>query len=143
MISTPAAVRLLRARLPRRALVAGLALSIALHVALSFWPADDDAQPDTLPLQASIVEMPPPPMPVAAAPVKARPLSRASSSLRTASTSMWQRFQPGKTPMTPQQMITSICMSGTTHPCMTYQRVLCSAAGVHMGSGLAHSADRL
>jgi hypothetical protein len=28
-------------------------------------------------------------------------------------------------------------MSGFTHLCMTYQHMLCSAAGVHMGSGLA------
>ena len=66
-------MRNLRAWAPRRALVAGLVLSIALHTALSFWPTDAEMPPDTLPLQASIVEMPPPPLAVAAAPAKPPP----------------------------------------------------------------------
>ena len=57
--------------LPRRALLVALALSVALHAAMSLWPGELDATPDTLPLQASIVEMPPPPVP--AAPVAAKP----------------------------------------------------------------------
>jgi hypothetical protein len=48
-------------------------LSIAVHLALSFWPANHETLPDTQPLLASIVEMPPPPLPVAAAPIKPRP----------------------------------------------------------------------
>jgi hypothetical protein len=43
----------------------------------------------------------------------------------------------------PQQRSTLICLSGTTHPCMTYRHVRCSAAGVHMGSGLARFVGRL
>jgi len=66
-------LRGLRVWVPRRGLVAALVLSIALHFALSFWPADQETLPDTQPLQASIVEMPPPPLPVAAAPIKPRP----------------------------------------------------------------------
>jgi hypothetical protein len=49
--------------LPRRALLVALALSVALHAAMSLWPGELDTTPDTLPLQASIVEMPPPPVP--------------------------------------------------------------------------------
>ena len=56
---------------PRRGLVLALALSLGLHAALSFWPGDVEPTPDTLPLQASIVEMPPPPVP--APPVAAKP----------------------------------------------------------------------
>ena len=57
----------------RPGLVVALALSIALHAAISFWPTDLESSPESVPLQASIVEMPPPPLPVAAAPVKPRP----------------------------------------------------------------------
>jgi Protein of unknown function (DUF3108) len=57
--------------LPRRALLVALALSLALHAAMSLWPGELETRPDTLPLQASIVEMPPPPLP--AAPVAAKP----------------------------------------------------------------------
>jgi len=56
----------------RPGLVVALALSIALHAAISFWPTDLESSPESVPLQASIVEMPAPPLPVAAAPVKPR-----------------------------------------------------------------------
>ena len=71
-----------RASIPRRGLVAALVLSIAVHLALSFWPADSESLPDTLPLQASIVEMPPPPLPAAAAPVKPRPRPQRPTAIR-------------------------------------------------------------
>jgi len=58
---------------PRPVLVAALALSLALHGALSLWPSDLVTPPETLPLQASIVEMPPPPMPAPRAAAKPRP----------------------------------------------------------------------
>jgi hypothetical protein len=58
---------------PRPALVVALALSLALHGALSLWPSDLQSTPETLPLQASIVEMPPPPMPAPRAAAKPRP----------------------------------------------------------------------
>jgi len=58
---------------PRPVLVAALALSLALHGALSLWPSDLETTPETLPLQASIVEMPPPPMPAPRAAAKPRP----------------------------------------------------------------------
>jgi hypothetical protein len=58
---------------PRRGLVAGLALSLAVHAAFSFWPAEAETPPETLPLQASITELPPPPTPVAAPAAKPRP----------------------------------------------------------------------
>src|SRR6185436_4002511 len=67
---------------PRRGLVAALALSVAVHVVLSFWPADSETLPETLPLQASIVEMPPPPLPAAAAPVKPRPRPKRPTATR-------------------------------------------------------------
>ncbi len=61
-----------RKHAPRPGLVAALALSLALHAALSLWPAEQEIAPESLPLQASIVEMPPPPAPVVAAPAKPR-----------------------------------------------------------------------
>lgn len=64
--------RRLRAAAPRPVLVVALALSLLLHAALSLWPAELDTTPETLPLQASIVEMPPPPLPAPPA-AKARP----------------------------------------------------------------------
>ncbi len=76
--------RTLRTWTPRRGLVAALVLSIGVHIALSFWPADYETLPDTLPLQASIVEMPPPPLPVAAAPVKPRPRPQRPTATRPA-----------------------------------------------------------
>ncbi len=68
----------LRENRPRRGLVIALALSIALHVAFSFWPAAVQTTPDEVPLQATITEMPPPPAPVAAA--KPRPKPRRATS---------------------------------------------------------------
>jgi len=58
---------------PRPVLVVALALSLALHGALSLWPSELETTPETLPLQASIVEMPPPPMPAPRAAAKPRP----------------------------------------------------------------------
>ena len=66
-------IRPIVAQAPRRGLIAGLALSIAVHVAFSFWPAEVETPPDTVPLQASITELPPPPKPAAAAAAKPRP----------------------------------------------------------------------
>ena len=65
--------RTLAAHLPRPGLVAGLALSIAVHVAFSFWPAEAETLPDTVPLKASITELPPPPTPGPIATAKPRP----------------------------------------------------------------------
>ena len=61
------------ARATRPVLVVALALSLALHGALSLWPSDLETPPETLPLQASIVEMPPPPMPAPRTAAKPRP----------------------------------------------------------------------
>ena len=63
----------LRVAAPRPGLVVALALSLALHAVLSLWPGEIDTAPETLPLQASIVEMPPPPMPAAKVAEKPRP----------------------------------------------------------------------
>jgi len=60
-------------RRPRRGLVVALAASVALHLALSFWPAEVPTPPDAVPLQASITEMPPPPKPLPRAAAKPRP----------------------------------------------------------------------
>lgn len=65
--------RRVRATAPRPVLVVALALSLALHGALSLWPSDLESTPETIPLQASIVEMPPPPMPAPRTSAKPRP----------------------------------------------------------------------
>ena len=64
-----------KAQRPRRGLVVTLALSLALHSALSLWPAELPTNPDEAPLQATIKEMPPPPLPapVAAANLGPKP----------------------------------------------------------------------
>ena len=67
--------RLARER-PRRGLVIALALSIALHGALSLWPAEVPTTVDDVPLQATITEMPPPPAPAPVAAAKPRPRPR-------------------------------------------------------------------
>ena len=56
----------------RRVLALALAVSAAVHLALSLWPVTLPATPDDVPLRASITEMPPPPRPTPA-PVKAAP----------------------------------------------------------------------
>ena len=58
---------------PRPALIVALALSLARHAALSLWPSEIESTPDVLPLQASIVEMPPPPLPAPRVAAKTRP----------------------------------------------------------------------
>ena len=63
-------------RRPRRGLVLALALSIGLHVALSFWPAEVPITPDDVPLQATITELPPPPQAAPVAAAKPRPKPR-------------------------------------------------------------------
>jgi Protein of unknown function (DUF3108) len=55
----PAALR------ARRALWYALALSLAVHLALTLWPATLPVDPDDVPLTATITELPPPPLPVA------------------------------------------------------------------------------
>jgi hypothetical protein len=66
----------LKAQRPRRGLVVALALSLALHGALSLWPAELPTAPDEAPLQATIKEMPPPPVPTPVAAAKPRPKPR-------------------------------------------------------------------
>ena len=66
-------LQFLQAHRPRPGLVIALVLSLALHAALSLWPGEIERTPDTLPLQASIVEMPPPPIPAAPTAAKPRP----------------------------------------------------------------------
>jgi hypothetical protein len=61
----------------RRALVAALALSAAVHVALSFVPDELPEAPEATPLSATIRELPPPPAPQAkAVPAKPKPAPR-------------------------------------------------------------------
>ena len=66
-------LRTIVAPAPRRGLVAGLALSVAVHAAFSFWPVEAETLPDTVPLRASITELPPPPTPAATPAAKPRP----------------------------------------------------------------------
>jgi hypothetical protein len=54
-------------RISRRVFAVALAISLAVHLALSLWPVDVGTAPETLPLQATITELPAPPTPVAAA----------------------------------------------------------------------------
>ena len=75
-------IRIIVAHAPRRGLIAGLVLSMAVHVAFSFWPAEAETPLDTVPLQASITELPPPPKPVAAAMVKPRPKPQRATATR-------------------------------------------------------------
>ena len=52
-------------RLVRPALLVALGLSLLLHLAWSLWPADDIDAPEGTVLEATITEMPPPPVPSA------------------------------------------------------------------------------
>ncbi|HEX2389750.1 MAG TPA: hypothetical protein VHL33_01630, partial [Casimicrobiaceae bacterium] len=47
----------------RKGLVVALALSVALHVAWTFWPVDVPPDDDRTVLEATLAEMPPPPVP--------------------------------------------------------------------------------
>ena len=52
----------------RRTLWYALGLSLAVHLAFTLWPATLPVDPDDVPLTATITELPPPPLPVAAPP---------------------------------------------------------------------------
>jgi hypothetical protein len=56
----------------QRAFRVALAISVAVHLALSLWPVEIGTTPQALPLQATITEMPPPPKPAAVAAPKAQ-----------------------------------------------------------------------
>ncbi len=65
-----------RARTGYRVLAIAVAVSLALHLAISLWPIEPPAAPESTVLTATITEMPPPPVPAATAPAakpKARP----------------------------------------------------------------------
>jgi hypothetical protein len=70
-------------RRTRRALALALVLSLAVHLAFSFWPASLHEAPESTPLTATLTEMPPPPSAVAKspAPPKARPKRVASAAV--------------------------------------------------------------
>jgi uncharacterized protein DUF3108 len=71
-----------------RALLVALALSLALHVGLTFWPVTFQEAPESTPLTATLTEMPPPPKPatVAAAKPKPRPKRAAPAQVPPAET---------------------------------------------------------
>lgn len=54
----------LRTWRPRRAFVVALAVSVVVHLAFSFWPAEPPQTPETQALLATLTELPPPPRPV-------------------------------------------------------------------------------
>lgn len=54
-----------RPRRVRKALLIALALSIVLHVAWTFWPVETENVPESTVLEATLTEMPPPPVPSA------------------------------------------------------------------------------
>jgi hypothetical protein len=60
-------------RRARRVLLVALMASAAVHLAFSLWPVALPTEPDTLPLQATITELPPPPVPAPAAAPKPKP----------------------------------------------------------------------
>ncbi len=66
-------------RRTRQLLLVALALSLAVHLAISLWPADLPSAPDATPLTATITELPPPPTPAATAAAKPRPKPRRST----------------------------------------------------------------
>lgn len=66
------AIAHLLARPPRRGLLVALALSAALHLVVSFWPAEPPTAPEAVALQATITELPPPPTPAAVVAAKPR-----------------------------------------------------------------------
>ncbi len=57
----------------RVVLAIALLLSLAVHLAFTFWPATLFEPPDATPLTVTLTEMPAPPPPVAAAPAKPKP----------------------------------------------------------------------
>jgi hypothetical protein len=57
----------------RRVLALALVLSLAIHLALSFWPASLREPPESTPLTATLTEMPPPPVAVAKTKVPPKP----------------------------------------------------------------------
>ena len=65
-------------RLVRPALLVALGLSLLLHLAWSLWPADEIDTPEGTVLEATITEMPPPPVPSAqpAPPPPEKPIKR-------------------------------------------------------------------
>lgn len=63
----------LRSDPPRRGLVVAFALSVLVHLAVSYWPAEMPVMPETAPLQATITELPPPPKPAPVAAARPRP----------------------------------------------------------------------
>ncbi|MFO1307131.1 MAG: DUF3108 domain-containing protein [Burkholderiales bacterium] len=64
-----------RARTGYRLLAIAIAASLALHLAISLWPIEPPAAPESTVLTATITEMPPPPVP-AATPPAAKPKAR-------------------------------------------------------------------
>ena len=63
----------------QRLLLVALALSLLVHLAVSLWPADLTAAPDSTPLTATITELPPPPPVASAAAAKPKPKARRST----------------------------------------------------------------
>ena len=66
----------------RKGLLVALALSIALHVAWTFWPVDVPTEDASTVLEATLTEMPPPPIP-SAEPAPAPAPSKKSAQRRT------------------------------------------------------------
>jgi len=77
----PLAASATRAIGPRtlRVLAIALALSLALHIGLTFWPVSFEETPESTPLTATLTEMPPPPKPAATAAAKPKPRPKRSA----------------------------------------------------------------
>jgi hypothetical protein len=75
-------------RRTRRALGVAAVLSLAVHLAFTLWPADAPASPDSIPLTATLTELPPPPAPSLApappSPAKPKPRARRAAPAPTA-----------------------------------------------------------
>src|SRR5512135_41713 len=63
-------------RIAGRGLAVALALSVLLHAAFTLWPVRMPTDAETVPLTATITELPPPPAVVAAAAPKPRPKAK-------------------------------------------------------------------
>ena len=72
-ILTPVLLRAqaLAGRRTRRLLLVALVVSLAVHLAITWWPVEMPQPPESTPLTATLTELPPPPKPAAAAPAPA------------------------------------------------------------------------
>ena len=82
MINSPASSRFVLPGVSpstRRALALALVLSLAVHLGFSFWPTSLRETPDSIPLTATLTEMPPPPVAAAKSVTAPKPRPKRAS----------------------------------------------------------------